>query len=453
MAQRLFAMEENNRPANNEERNIFYEYFSRLQLKEDIDITELDKKIKEFHNETLKTFATIIESSDKYENNNESFNRNILHTIVDEYHKFHKNTFENNLSQRFINCILKELTFYSDFFNTYNLGKYSKFGILLRKVNVVTSALKNKTDTHFLGFSFLFSSVNLVDHFFNIIPLVTKKDHRSIYNKGCNVLKLSITKFIEIVLNGANDICNIINGDFSGIAIDIANIVNAYYSSQSNTFTHNYINKNNSTQLSIIRKYLSFAEYAYNDGSAKIPNTYSPITNYSIIDVDKNGYFNFGMMYACLLGYKINNEIIIGFCGTVKGFSTKCLKTVLTDLSQLCDVSTAYIYAVGTVAQIKEDYPNFKIALCGHSLGGGLAQFAAAPHKKDVEAYCYNSAGLVGAYNAIKKFLPVKNIYHYRLENDIISCVGKLIGDVCTIKYPKSCYKSHGIGDIKDAIK
>ena len=98
----LFAMDGDNRRINNDEKNIFYKYFSRLQLKEDIDITELDKKIKEFHNETLKTFATIIESSDKYENNNESFNRNILNTIVDEYHKFHKNTFENNLSQRFL---------------------------------------------------------------------------------------------------------------------------------------------------------------------------------------------------------------------------------------------------------------------------------------------------------------------------------------------------------------
>ena len=52
VAQRLFAMEENNRPANNEERNIFYEYFSELERKENYNAVptteELDKVFADF---------------------------------------------------------------------------------------------------------------------------------------------------------------------------------------------------------------------------------------------------------------------------------------------------------------------------------------------------------------------------------------------------------------------
>lgn len=454
MAEKSIVMENDNRSVNNEEKNIFYEYFSNLKLQNVINETEINLRVEELHSNTLAAFRDLIELSNEYLNSYHKFKGEVTLYNTHEYYKgLYEILSENGIFKRFIQCIIEELSYYISFFDIFRISINSKFGTLLRKISVIKSSLENKQDVHFLGFSFLFSSINLVEHFFNIIPLVIKKNHRSIYKKGCIVLELSITKFVDMVYNGAKCIYNIICGNFSSIAIDIANIVNAYNFSQSYKLVHNYIDGSNSTQLSIIRKYLSIAEYAYNDCSVKTPKDYLPITNYTIFNTNREGYLNLGMMYACLLICKNDNEIVVGFCGTVKGFSTKCLKTVLTDLSQLYDVSTAYIYAAGTVKQIKEDYPNFKIILCGHSLGGGLSQFAAAPYQGNVKAYCYNSAGLVGVYKTIKKFLPAKNIYHYRLENDLVSCFGELIGDVYTIKYPRSCCNSHGINAMKDAIK
>ena len=450
MAQRLFAMEENNRPANNEERNIFYEYFSNLKPQNKINETEINLKVKELHHNTLATFQNLLELSDEYSNSYSELKQEVTLNNINEYYKgLLEILSEDNTYKQFIQYFIDELSYYISLFNLFNLPRYSKFAVLLKEIIVIKSSLENKQNTQFSGFTFCFNCINLVDHFFNIIPLITKKNHRSIYNKGCNILELCINQFVEIVFDGVKDIYNIINGNFSEIAIDVANIISTYSSTES----YNYYDKKKSTQISMIREYLAIAEYAYNDNTVKIPIYYSPITNYSIFNTDKGGYFNLGMMYACLLRCNNNNEINIGFGGTVTKISNKCLKTILTDISQLCNVSTAYIYAAGTVTQIKEDYPNSNITLCGHSLGGGLAQFAAAPHNKRVKAFCYNSAGLLGAYKAIERFLPVKDIYHYRLENDIISRFGKLIGDVYTIKYTQSCCKSHGIDAIKDAIK
>ena len=99
---------------------------------------------------------------------------------------------------------------------------------------------------------------------------------------------------------------------------------------------------------------------------------------------------------------------------------------------------------------LREKYPNKKIIICGHSLGGGLGQFAAIPFANNVEAYCFNSAGQFHDTLKILKRISYQNtnIKHVRLNNDWVSMFGKLYGDIYTIPFNENCYKSHLIKSI-----
>ena len=147
-----------------------------------------------------------------------------------------------------------------------------------------------------------------------------------------------------------------------------------------------------------------------------------------------NGYFDLNCSISgCILESNANDEIVIGFAGTDVKHK---FMTLFTDFSHIQNVSAAYIYAVGLVDYVNKYKHKEKLNLCGHSMGGGLALFAAATQKGSVKAVCFNSAGLFPkSLKIIYKFNPWRNIDHYRLKYDLVSRLGTLIGNVYTIDY------------------
>ena len=115
--------------------------------------------------------------------------------------------------------------------------------------------------------------------------------------------------------------------------------------------------------------------------------------------------------------------IIIGFSGTDSA------RNWLTDLRQYFGfLDPVYVQALGLVRAVwagkrhKKGYRQSPIVVCGHSLGGGLMQYAVASMNKDgIMGFGYNSAGLSKRYvERLPRELKASNIYHLYLPYDVV---------------------------------
>ena len=154
------------------------------------------------------------------------------------------------------------------------------------------------------------------------------------------------------------------------------------------------------------------------------------------------------------MGYlaESNNVLYIAFRGS------KCFKNWITNFHQISiGPRIAYLCALGLLLELRmNSKPNKRIIVCGHSLGGGLSQFAVAAATaagyKNIEAFGYNSAGLSDdtlnvidhISSGIKKF---SNIYHICHISDIVSRIGYLLGD-CYLIGKRSQVLSHKLDTI-----
>lgn len=154
------------------------------------------------------------------------------------------------------------------------------------------------------------------------------------------------------------------------------------------------------------------------------------------------------------MGYiaKSKNNYYIAFRGS------KTFKNWITNLHQITiGPRIAYMCALGLLIEIRQQISNDqKIIVCGHSLGGGLSQFAVAAATaagyNNIEAFGYNSAGL--SKDTLDRISSIShgnivysNIAHICHKSDIVSRIGNQLGDCFLIgKYSKIF--SHGIDTI-----
>ncbi len=154
------------------------------------------------------------------------------------------------------------------------------------------------------------------------------------------------------------------------------------------------------------------------------------------------------------------NTIVVGFAGT----EPMSPKNWWTDLRQFLGyLDPVYVQAEGLVnavwmgKQHKAGYEDSPIIVCGHSLGGGLMQFAVASmNKENITGYGYNSAGLslknVNRLNTIE----YNGIYHLYQPNDVVfilsSC--KQLGKSVKLgKVETSRCKAHCLDTMKRNLK
>lgn len=146
------------------------------------------------------------------------------------------------------------------------------------------------------------------------------------------------------------------------------------------------------------------------------------------------GKFDFPCNLKGYLAESDNGVIILGFRGT----KPTNIKNDITDIWQLLiGPETSYLCALGLLLELRDKtQPKKHIRVYGHSLGGGLSQFAVAAATAkghcNIDAYGYNSAGLGRATMSILSgIMPTgksRNIVHLCHKSDRISKIGYLLG-------------------------
>lgn len=166
---------------------------------------------------------------------------------------------------------------------------------------------------------------------------------------------------------------------------------------------------------------LPLAELAYQDyanGKQLQPVSIKLSDDYSI-----NGRFHLPLSFHGYIA-KCNrtNQVVVGFRGT------DSFTNVITDITQyLVGTTLVYKMALGLLLEIRTHIKR-QLFVVGHSLGGGLMQFAVAGlNDSKVEGVGFNSAGLSDMTNHL---LHGKSgcIYHFHLKYDQVFLIGHQLG-------------------------
>lgn len=195
--------------------------------------------------------------------------------------------------------------------------------------------------------------------------------------------------------------------------------------------------------------YARLCEAIYNVGTAK----YVPVPNWEVINP-----------VACSLTEKqtVFSDPVNGFKAQVY-VNGKKLAVVFEGTTELIDWSTDITAWLGVSAGQYQDALNFvgtiinattanyDIIFTGHSLGGGLAAYAALYYRK--KAVVFNAAGLGGGLqaNLPKENLSKQNEYIRCIDlvGDPVSAFGKQVGTIYTLEVPASMIGKSGFFDAR----
>lgn len=150
-----------------------------------------------------------------------------------------------------------------------------------------------------------------------------------------------------------------------------------------------------------------------------------------------------------------DNTIVVSYSGT--DFNN--LEMVYADIVQLSQPSVLYLKAAGLLKLLLDGIPNKAFYVTGHSLGGGLTQFALTAnmnqHPNRLTGYGYNPAGLsMPAIDHLKEDRlkkAVDNVWIFMTCMDMVSAFGGKIG--CLTTLPKTNKNGHGIDAVKECMK
>lgn len=147
--------------------------------------------------------------------------------------------------------------------------------------------------------------------------------------------------------------------------------------------------------------------------------------------------------------------VILSYAGTEPRLSTRRFHNLMTDVAQIFyGPETTYLAAVGLLLELRREVAE-NIKVVGHSLGGGLMQYAVTAVGDDrIYGMGFNSAGL-STYS--RKTLGMsriqkgeRKIQHLCADTDYISPIGQQIGTVLHVS--TGVKLSHALDDLNKTI-
>lgn len=146
------------------------------------------------------------------------------------------------------------------------------------------------------------------------------------------------------------------------------------------------------------------------------------------------------------------DSITLAFKGTSN------LRDVITDIVQIAMcANTTYLMALGLASKVRKQLQDGRstLRIIGHSLGGGLMQFAVAGLRDSrTHGYGYNSAGLGRAtLTLLPQPILHQNIHHFRVRKDIVMATGFQQGTIVQYSDPEFGWSvAHGTATIRKVL-
>jgi hypothetical protein len=203
---------------------------------------------------------------------------------------------------------------------------------------------------------------------------------------------------------------------------------------------------------------VNVASYAYGDP----PKPSEPYTKLTATEIPQSvkALYNEGKGLltstgglAVWLG-KSGDNIAVAFSGT----DPTNMSMLYADVAQLSQASVLYLKAAGLLKILLDANPGKNFYVTGHSLGGGLTQFALTANitgnESRLTGFAFNTAGLSGVsldhLTSGRLNKAKQRVYVFLTYHDPVSLLGGKIG--CMTTLPQTTNSGHGITCVREGF-
>lgn len=318
--------------------------------------------------------------------------------------------------------------------------------------NICKEAVGSSTDGLY---SALFSSIEVVrsaiEQVLNLVGLDNEQD--AVYKKLSKEGNDLLPNYATIIEGLFVTIDNLL--DPIPFMPSLAGITSGQYACASKYQRSGDVNKTNAAIM------LELAKFAYGDtGSSGINTGYTKLAKEEVPESIRalydpvTGLLSASRGLIAWLGKNKNGEYAVAFSGTDLTYTSM----VYADVLQLSAPSVLYLRAAGLLKIMIEEYSDAKFNVAGHSLGGGLTQFALTANianHPNMCGYCYNPAGLSSMsliHLGDDRLSKAKEcVWVFSTCYDLVSIIGGKIGILTVL--PKTTNNGHGVADLSECMK
>lgn len=220
-----------------------------------------------------------------------------------------------------------------------------------------------------------------------------------------------------------------------------------------------YQDNHRTVDKSMASEMLDIADYGYLGHPVSVKGEFQKLSASEVPEKIRPLYDESQGLLTCTRGLRVwlgkkENAIAVAYSGT----NMRNMDMLYADMVQLSEPSILYLKAAGLLHLLLQEMTGH-VYVTGHSLGGGLTEFAIAANVQSfsdrMTGYAYNPAGLSMAslrhLGEERLKAASRLMWVFMTSHDPVSAIGGKIG--CLTTLPESDANGHGIEDVKACMQ